>query len=573
MPSLFESFRFTVSDGVTDTTVTPLISGLKRSWQREGDTRSYRVKLNTKLLFRKDDYVLFRALYDTGDCTEVTLLIENYCGGEWVTWHEGLIPIFQGDYNASRCTVEFDILPNDVYECANKGFNLGANWLDYATPVTVKTLYGEIETISCHIITNAGLPVNTFKFYKGCWDTGYTDSPDPDPTTAWRPISHSQGFDFITITGLWRFTVTTTWARETIDSVGMPVGGGWINTTGTTWVRPIPVSFVNKTSGSQQYHFAWEARLINSQPVSNGRALGDVLTEAVAALDCDFDSVVSNFFGINPDATEPSNVPYTYAAANFQNVFFYQKSDIVRATASNDATRFTISIKEFFEELKILNVSWAITNVGGVKTLRIEHYTYFEGANGLDLTTADGGKYIVGLDSFKAETAVPNFESFAYQESYREKFLVKRITYPADCATTQGDERTANQMNADFGGLVENPDAGLEGFFLMATEDIGGGEFLMNTLGGEANGAFAWENLLPALWADGRFHMDATANVPGYAVTSVAKNRLSPRITAKYCCDDEFVASELVKNQLGWGEVKTAEQDTERGTIALTLLH
>jgi len=316
----------------------------------------------------------------------------------------------------------------------------------------------------------------------------------------------------------------------------------------------------------------FEAQIVNSAPVSNGRALEGVLEAAVTAMDCDIDEVVSNFFNINPDGSEPANDVYTFAADNMASVFFFQKSDIVRASVSNDATRFTYSLKEFFEEIKILNLFWAITSAAGVNTLRIEHYTYFDGANGLDLTTLDSGRYIVGLDSFKTENEVPNFESFAYQESYREKFTTKRITYPAACATVEGDERTANQLCADFGGLIENQDAGLEGFFLLATLDIGGGEYLINTLGGEANGAFAWENILPALWADGRFHADATANVTGYTVNSVRKTRAQGPITIKFCCDDVFEASELVQTQLGWGEVKSAEEDTERATLRLELL-
>ena len=106
----------------------------------------------------------------------------------------------------------------------------------------------------------------------------------------------------------------------------------------------------------------------------------------------------------------------------------------------------------------------------------------------------------------------------------------------------------------------------------MATIDVGGGEYLMNTLGGEANGAFAWENLLPALWADGRFHAGATANVPGYTVNSVRKTREQAQISIQFCCDDTFVPSELVQTQLGWGEVKSAEEDTETATLKLSLL-
>ena len=567
MPNLLDTFRFTANDGISGaTTVTPITSTLRRRWEREGDTRSYRVKLATKLKFKKADYTYFRDIYDAGECNEVTLLIENFCGGDWVTWHEGVIPIYNGDYNASRCEVTFEIKPNDVYECANKAFGVRDNWLDLAPRVSIKTFLGTVETITCtdETVTPPG-SLNIIWYAKHCWGTGYTQSTDPDAALAWRPIAHNQGF----IGGI--FEANTTWAREKITSVGAPFGDGWINISGTTWVRPINIGFITKSEGANS-SITWEAQITNAAPVSGARRLETILEEVVSESGCDFDILISNFFNINPDATNPSNDAYTFAAANFLDVYFFQKSDIVRASASNDASRFTFSMKEFLEEIKIWNIFHSITNVAGVKTLRIEHWTYWDGANGIDLTTLDGGKYIVGKDDFKTDAEVPNFESFAYQESYRPKFLTKRITYPPACATTQGDERTARQLNTDFGGLIENPDAGLEGFFLMATHDVGGGQYLMNTLGGEANGAFAWENILPALWADGRFHPDATANVPGYVVNSVRKTREQVPITIQFCCDDTFEPSELINTQLGWGEVKSAEEDTEHATLKLSLL-
>lgn len=582
MPSLFNTYRFTVNDGTGDTLVYPINSGLRRRYEREGDTRSYRVKLSTKLLFKGADYTYFREIYDAGECNEVSILIENYCGGAWVTWHEGIVPIYDGDYKADRCEVSFDINPADVYECANKAFEVRENWLQLvsgANIVPVKVSQGVLETITCvDSGTSTALSPDVPQFYKGCWGTGYTTSSDPDPLLAWKPIAHHQEQFYVgTSIDPDIIAANTTWAREKITSATPPAGAGWINLSGTTWVRPVNTMAVVQNYKQIRDTVAidtidWESQAINAAPISNGRKLSAVLEAVTATLDCGFDSIVSNFFNINPDATAPTNDAYTYATDNFLDVFFYQKSDIVRASASNDTTRFTFSMKEFLEEIKLLHLFYAITISGGLKKLRIEHYTYFDGANGLDLTTLDGGKHIVGRDDFKTDSKVPNFESFSWQESYRPKFLTKRITYPAACATVQGDERTARQLCTDFGGLIENPDAGLEGFFLMATVDLGGGEYLMNTLGGEANGAFAWENILPALWADGRFHAGATANVPGYTVNSVRKTREQAQISIPFCCEEVFEPSELVQTQLGWGEVKSAEYDTETATLTLSLL-
>lgn len=569
MPALFSTFRFTANDGTGDTLVYPVVRGLKRRWEREGDTRSYRIKLATALTFRKADYIYFRAIYDTGTCTEVSLLIENYCGGAWVTWFEGIVPIPEGNYNASFCEVKYNILPNDVYECANKSFDKGGNWLEYGDRYELKTYIGTIGTVTCSV---GGAPFpgdpNLLWFCKGCWGTGYTNSQDPDPALAWRPISHTQHYYLST------FDAHTTWAREEASSVLSPPGQGWIHMIGTTWARPLSVGFpviTQKLIVGYPYETSFEAATINSAPISNARLLKDVLEGAVTDSGCAIDQVVSNFFNINPDGSAPTNDVYDFAADNYSDILFFQKSDIVRAFASNDATRFTITLKEFLNELKILNLFWAIVNDAGTIKFRIEHYTYFEGAAGQDLTTLEDGKYIVGLDSFKSDLPIPNFESFAYQESYRADFLVKRITYPVDCATVQGDERTASQLCADLDGLLENPDAGLEGFFLVATIKVAT-VYYLNTLGGNGNGAFAWKYVIPKLWADGRFHADATANVTGYVVNSVRKSKAQGPITIKFCCSDAFEASEQIGTQLGFGEVTSAEQDTELGTLKIELL-
>jgi len=523
------------------------------------------------MVFKGADYDYFRTIYDTGDCTEVTLLIERYCGGVWANWYMGTLPIRDGEYNLSRCEVKFDILPADVYECANTSFSKKTNWLDYDVPVEAKTFIGAIETKTCNITEPSapGAPTLLW-FYKGCWGTGYTNSQDPDAALAWRPIFHQQNY-FLGGS----FKALTTWAREKATSVLSPQGGGWINISGTTWVRPINVLVPVITQVIIQglpIETNFDAKPINSAPVSNGRLLSVVLQEAVADTGCPIDSVVSNFLNINPDATAPTNDAYDYATANFESVFFFQKSDIVRASATNDATRFEFTVKDFLDEIKVLNLFWAIVNDGGLFKLRIEHYTYFEGANGLNLVTLGGGKFIVGLDRFKTKESIPAFESFAWEESYRLKFLTQRIEYPANCVNAGSIDRSTKQLSTDFGGLVENNDAGLLGFFLMATEDIGAGEYIMNTLGGEANGAFAWENLLPALWANGRYHADATATVPGYLVETVRKTRQQGEITLQFPCSQAFEASELVNTQLGWGEVEDAEEDTERCTLTLNLL-
>lgn len=579
MPALFDTYRFTANDGTADTVVTPLVSGVKKRWERDGENRAYLVKMPTKLLFRGADYTYFRDIYDAGECADISLLIENFCGGTWNEWFSGKVNIQTGNYNASRCEVEFEISPADVNECFRKSLTKKFNWLDFAVNdlVTAKVILGTVETITCNtdinIDTGPEPPTPapyTIRFAKNCWGTGVTTSDAPDPATAWRPIQSTQYAFYLDGPEIWKLSITTTWARERITSATTPAGEGWISLGSNIWVRPVAVGVPVRGSTNLLYGRFYENNVVNTNPVSNGRLLGDVLGELVASLDCGIDEVVSNFFNINPDGSAPANDVYDYAADNFAAVLIYQKSDIVRATASNDATILEMTLADFFENLKVLNLLWSVEDDAGTVKLRIEHYTYYQFANGLDLTTGTA-KYIQGLDSFKADIEIPAFEALAYQESFRPKFLTQRIDYPAACATTSGNEIKANLLCCDFGGLVENPDAGLEGFFLMAVVSDGGAGYLINSLGGEPNGAFSWENVIPALWADGRYHADATATVAGYTVNSIRKFRAQSPIVIRFCCDDDFNPSELVQTQLGWGEVADAELDTQTATLTLNL--
>ena len=113
MPNLLSIRRFTINDGVDDTAVTPVNSGLKYRWQLEDNTRFFRKRLSSKLLFKNADYTFFKALYDMGTCNDIVLTIEVFCGGEWQTEYTGKIIISDGDYHLDRCRVEYEVKPND----------------------------------------------------------------------------------------------------------------------------------------------------------------------------------------------------------------------------------------------------------------------------------------------------------------------------------------------------------------------------------------------------------------------------------------------------------------------------
>ena len=578
MPNLLTTRRFTINDGSSDTAVTPVNSGVKYRWTLEDGTRFYRKKCSTKFLFRGADYQFFRALYDMGTCNTITLTIEQYCQGDWSTEFIGRIIISDGSYHFDRCEVEYDVLPNDLYECVSRSLKTPLNFLDYGTRMLLKTVYGTVETITCtYDGPEFGTPTIRL-FLKDCWSGGTNDFNigfTPDPALAWRPIEHDQDFDTPTAGNL---EIVTTWAREKVNYPGgPPPGNGWLSIGGDDWVRPVLYGhiihdeFIN--FGHDEYNF--EAT-VSDVDISNGRLLSEMLEGVVAALGCDIDEVRSDFFGINPPGTAPSNDAYDWATAYAQEMLVFQKSDIVRASASNDAIRMTMTLGDLLKALQdSLNVYWSIETGGGSNVLRIEHWTYYAGANGTDLTTLEGGKYAQGNNQFQASGTIPAAENFSYQESFNDDFITKQILYPQDCSDSDNVvDYNQGLMCADVGGLLDNSDAGLVGFVLASAFNIDTNTYLIDNTNDEANGAMAWRVLFPALWADGRFGPEASSTAGAFTVNSVRPRKQQVPVKFKYCCDpDPFDPTDLIQTGLGWGQNKDVEYDTENNMITTTLLH
>lgn len=574
--NLLDKFRFTADPDGTPVTLSPVNDGLKKRWNLQDDGVAYRVELSTELLFRGADYTYWKAILDAGVECEVALLIEQYCSGDWETFFEGRIVPSEGKYDLDKCEVSYKVYPNDVYECAKREFAKQTNWLSYGTAKSLETVYGTIETTVCSYDGVVVIPNVQLLFLRDCFSgDGPHDvqfDPDPDPATAWTPVAHSQVFTGDTV-GVDTVQIDTTWKREAVTQVGAPPGYGWINIGGNDWVRPVSIFSSVQEQGELTY--TYDATMADTDPTSNGRLLADMLDGAVDATDCDIDEIRSNFFGINPDSTQPTNDAYDYALdveGVFQSVLIFQKSDIVNPDATNDATNLPLSLNDMLTAFRdSLNVHWAIVDVSGSNVMRIEHLSYFEGAAGLNLTTLDGGIYIRGLNRFETDGDIPSFERLAYQESYGEDFAPQNINYA--CATGSERDYQLSQMCADFGGLYDNANAGLTGFVFVCAYPISGSSYLLDTLDGLANGAMQWKRLINTLWVFGRYSTTATSTAGGtFTVQTLKKRKAQAAIKIPFCCD-AFEPSETVTTALGAGMVKSAEQDTKTGLLTLNLMH
>ena len=109
----------------------------------------------------------------------------------------------------------------------------------------------------------------------------------------------------------------------------------------------------------------WDALQLNPNFYSNARTLEDVLQGAIDDIDCGITEIRSDYFGINPPGTAPSNTAYDYAGDHLQNMLIFDKSDIVRVTASNDATVLTATIRGFLDDIRdCLDVYYSLETDG-----------------------------------------------------------------------------------------------------------------------------------------------------------------------------------------------------------------
>lgn len=162
--------------------------------------------------------------------------------------------------------------------------------------------------------------------------------------------------------------------------------------------------------------------------------------------------LTSNFFGINPDASEPDNEVYAYATTNMQQLKILQSYDIIREVAIQDsfANSGKLKAKKFLEELsKMFNLVLLIDTVANV--LRLEHISYFN-TKGLDFTTnsedygigdvMEVNKELIGAETWRMAAQTPN--------GYQTKIVYDVIGDVVE------EEYQIEQIITDVAGTINN---------------------------------------------------------------------------------------------------------------------
>ncbi|HEY3387543.1 MAG TPA: hypothetical protein VGK46_13595 [Saprospiraceae bacterium] len=603
----------------------PFNSQLKWVDKRKTGYRFYQRTLETKLILKDDpkngitDFTSLFNLERQGlTCTKVPISIDKYCDCDesWTTgFYNGYIRLNACDWNVSECTVDVPIVVQDPYTCMTTSWESKVNMFDYGDPVvTTSPFYGVLQYIQCEdtheISWQPPVPISQQK--AACLDYFTSNNVDNciDPLNGWttkkKTFVADQQLDLNE--GLFdgppevtmAMTLRQEYVREFSADVSMPPGPGWLAVTGG-WARTVNViSGPEMTSetpeGLQALVDEWgsgydiDFGLIftnniigmdnaGNSNLSNGKELGPLVESLLEP--CGI-TVISNFYNINPDGTNPDNEYYDNAAVDFSAIVLYQITDIARLDESQSATGAAITLKGLLDAMKIAG-NCDIQLDGTV--LRIEHLSYWPTTVNIDLTQSEF-LYLIE-DKWKYtydEQSQPKEEKIGWDsetDGYGNDFDGYPIEYFNDCVNEVENKQPrvllANGYLTNIRFIAGNEDYyDTTDIIVMvsttnlivnsATQPISGNYVL--------NGNLAMGYLLPRYYDYGRPFKIGHINQVSTPMYSLFRLRLQAPITIPFSCDNylnEFDPAGLVKTQLGACEIETATYTDPDATMEFKL--
>lgn len=578
----FSDITYSITSGATDIPVTPRITDLVFSGQDDEDLGAYVRRIETEMVFGGADY---STLYDNweavGSCADLPFNVK-YQGS---TRYTGVLRI--GGPNISwdidNCRARATIDPSGAFSCFRQSWEEEQNLLDIVKPAaTVQPLFGTLVEVTCGPVNNGG-PIEILGYFE--LNVNACLSGNDDAYAMKRAyieeITPGSSYDHY-----------ATWVTEqyTTNCSGgtpqPPVGDGWVLLTndcagsGTaTYGRPPVTAYVGELSSTTGKYWDTTFEVVGNDVSSfdNGRSLSSLLT--ALADDCGL-TVRSHFFGINPSGATPSGDVYDSAITFLQNVILFQKSDIKRPDAINNATVGNWTSRGILESLREqFNVRWKIT----ASTMEIEHVSYFQASQGEDFSAYET---IQGLHAYSGnETPIARQERWAFMEDTTYAFRGVPIRYencvPYDAPAEEIHD--IGPVNNDVDFIQYNTDqVSDEGFvFVNAYLDAGAGTYHFITINSPLNtqalrnGHLAIPTLLDKYHRHDRMLPEGKLNnnTVTFESTQRRKRQVELRVQMSIADFFDWDENDLVKTQMGWGKVDSFSYSCRTCTLTLNVEH
>lgn len=569
-------------------------------------------------------------------CKKISFIIKQFpCSGnaedEWpVVWEGNISLVDANTFDVDRCVVRIKPRISDRYDCIFDNWENEVNILE-APILPFVDEYWSVETV---VLTHDY--VNDYQLENpefpppgtgpDIYDLGYQNIPLLN-NHLWTPIDNDIRFYEIENppdpNKPWTFEITTilqSWVYVSQCVNGVPVPP----VIAVAAPNPVLINLPEvvedcESEGTVGVGFAkWRKPIAETTIIPpGGRSMEEVLNILLDE-SCEL-TVQSHLFGIGGIGDRPDNQTYNWAVDNLSKLVLYHISDITTKDPDEFATRAEIKLKDLLDDLAELNIFWTISEDGG--DFILEHISYFLQENRtLNLTESVSKQFIQGRHNYKyLQERLPRVEKYAWKvEAERDfkknvrsnsfipglgrvgttvskkynqlSFDAGELTYDNACGNKGADrEYQFKTFITNIADVLENPDAYPEdlivmvatrGNYLHITEETFPGN--ITTPGSyqartRVNSPLTLAELMKNLIRYNRPQWSAEMRDIGITIEMLNAMRLREQdeISIPMCCDDlinEFDPADLVKTQLGWGEIREATLKEPYSEMKLNLL-
>lgn len=559
---LAKSHKFFLKiSGQAEVQVYPVNDTLEFEWIKE-EGEIFRRVLNTTLIFENTpEHNTFNELFyldrTLAPCVDTEIRIEETCkcseGQETILNWYGLIPFKKGVWDAYACKLEVKPIPNDAIKCLIDKWNIEKDILSILNRVEVKSILGDLEyKFSATKPDGYGWTVNQI-FYSLTLDDLEEGSYS---STRWVRQKSSTAFDG------WQFDAETGFYYNFAPVAEYKDSFEWNQEP-----DPSPSDII----GSRIRTY----KLIKLE-ISNCVTLSDVLNLYLGG--CGI-TIVSNFFGINPDLIAPDNTAYRFASNHLQNLLLCHASDVINADASQDATKLLVKWSTIWNDLKVLfNLKMFYDEAN--TTLYIEHVSFQNSEKKLNIKT---NKQIKGFATYKyLDEQFPKIETFKFAyDTNNEDFDNAKIEYSVNCSFQDNKnneiEYKCEQVVTNIARLYNNDSLAEDDDKLFKTCLLSTDGQSVNSLSGifnalNLNGALAFTQLVQNLYIYERPLLYGKVNGVEMKFDSVKKQRIQDlNLTLDCKTLIDIKPSYAIETIVGLGEIDKLSISKPSNNINLTL--
>lgn len=587
-----EEYRYILEDRFGEFPAQPLgIKEFQIEYSPEDDDaiNDYTKKANGKLVIKGEAYQrLLRIEKSIYRCTLQTIRIERRCpelgAASYVLVFKGDISLNDANWNLSRCYCEIKFSEDNSYKCLlnNKGEKVDVFAFGNPKKYEVR-LYPtniKIETVVC----------TSNQFDRGCGWCGSGSSAE----AGFYSIKDSL-FRYGRPGTVDEFHCSVTYVREVLELPCNEVPSDEWTAVSSCYDNKIKYArfpnFVNckyteyTDDVAGYYEMRQECETMvskNSILIKNGIHLKDVLKRLVTD-QCGM-TVKSDFFQINPENVSSINY-VTGKLSTTKDILMFQKSDVKRPSAQNQASKFELTFEKTIEALNIFfNVEWRIID----NVFILEHTSFWNKQEGLDLTQSKYDKYTVGKEaySYKSEDIPSEEDWFIKEVSSYGDFKGTPILYKSGCESTGKNNKkkyTVDEFTTDVEFCMSNPDpdsdkvSDVGGVFVSVSFD--GSSYFMNSERPILSSQSSVNNVLSIAHLQDKYHrhnrplLIGTMNNKETVFKSTIPTKKGERISIPLPCNYTFSPDDTIKTMLGTGVIEKALFNTRTAHLELDLLY